>query len=300
MANSMIKLNNSSSMPALAFGFWELTAEECAIGLEGAIDEGYRFFDFASIYGNEAACGQALAKVLASGKVKREELFILSKLWASDWHQVDTACTQSLKDLQLDYVDMYLVHSAVGTDEAAGLDTLGRKVRPRVANHVLWQNMEALVAAGKTKGIGVSNWSCLQVADCLNYAKIPPAVIQVEIHPTYSTDELTQWCITEGIAVMGYTTLGTSKPDLTLDPVTKPAKRLGVSPHQVIIRWSVQKGYCPITKVLERPLMKANRSLDFELTADEMSAITALDGGLPMKICDHAEEFGLPLYKSRL
>ena len=81
-------------MPTTAFGFWELTAEECALALEAAIDEGYRLLDFASIYGNEEACGAALAKVLASGKVKREELFIVSKLWATDWHQVDAACTQ--------------------------------------------------------------------------------------------------------------------------------------------------------------------------------------------------------------
>jgi 2,5-diketo-D-gluconate reductase A len=97
---------------------------------------------------------------------------------------------------------------------------------------------------------------------------------------------------------MGYCTLGTSKPDLTLDPVTKPAKRLGVTPHQVIIRWSIQKGYCPITKVLERELMRANRALSFELTAEELQAIDACDGGLPMKILMHDEEFDLPLYSN--
>merc|ERR1740139_1665182 len=118
----------------------------------------------------------------------------------------------------------------------------------------------------------------------MNYAKILPAVNQLEIHPTYNLDEYTQWCLSEGIAVMGYCTLGTGKPDLTLDPVTKPAKRLGVSPPQVIIKGSNQKGYCPITKVLVRPLMKANRTHNFELTAEEMKAITACDGDLAMKI----------------
>lgn len=294
-----IKLSTGRSMPHQAFGFWELTADECAVALEGAIDEGYKLFDFAAVYGNEAACGQALSKILQAGKVKRDELFIVSKLWASDWHQVEYACDKSLNDLQLDYVDLYLVHSAVGVDEAAGLDSMGRKIRPRVPNHVLWQNMEALVVAGKVKAIGTSNWSCLQLADALNYAKIPPAVNQMELHPSYHPCEFSQWCLSVGIAVMGYCTLGTGKPDLTLEAVTKPAKRLGASPHQVIIKWSIQKGYCPITKVLARELMRNNKTLNFELAEEDLKAIDACDGGLPMKICDHAAEFNLPLY-SRL
>merc|ERR1712151_1018927 len=155
------------------------------------------------------------------------------------------------------------------------------------------------VDAGKAKAIGMSNWSCLQVADCLNYARIPPSLVQLEMHPTYCPNEFAQWCLSQGIAIMGYCTLGTGKPDLTLPQVTGPAKRLGVSPHQVIIKWSVSKGYCPITKVLERPLMKVNRSLDFELAMEEIEAIDGSDGGLPMKICDHAAEFNIPLY-SRL
>lgn len=291
-----IQLNSGAAMPHQAFGFWELTPEECEIAIEGAIEEGWRFFDFASIYGNEEACGRALAKVFAAGKVKRQDLFLLSKLWATDWHQVDAACSKTLKDLQLDYLDLYLVHSPVGIDEPAGTDALGRRIRAKVPNHVLWRNMEALVEAGKVKSIGVSNWSVLQLTDALNYAKIPPSVNQLEMHPTYNNDDFAQWCLSVGIAVMGYCTLGTGKPDLTLDPITKPAKRLGVSPHQVIIKWSIQKGYCPITKVLERPLMRSNRTLNFELTPEEVKAITACDGDLPMKVVKHDAEFSLPLY----
>eukprot|EP00928_Gymnodinium_smaydae_P020686 TRINITY_DN18001_c0_g1_i1.p1 TRINITY_DN18001_c0_g1~~TRINITY_DN18001_c0_g1_i1.p1 ORF type:complete len:295 (+),score=56.52 TRINITY_DN18001_c0_g1_i1:67-951(+) len=291
-----VKLNNGTLMPPVAFGFWEIPGDKCADALKGAIDAGYRCLDFAAIYGNESNIGEALSEILASGKVKREELYIVSKLWASDWDQVDAACTKSLKDLKLDYLDLYLVHSAVGVDVAAGLDAKRRKIRPKKPFHVLWQDMEALVKAGKTKSIGVSNWSCLQVADALNYATIPPAVNQLEIHPTYNSEELAQWCLSEGIVVMGYCTLGAGKPDLTLEPVKKPAARLGVSPGQVLMKWSVQKGYVPVTKSLKPERMKSNKSLDFQLTAEEMSALDGCDGGLSMKICNHAGEFGLPLY----
>merc|ERR1712113_935833 len=98
---------------------------------------------------------------------------------------------------------------------------------------------------------------------------IPPAVNQLEIHPTYSNEDLAQWCLSEGIAVMGYCTLGSGKPDLTLEPVTKAAKRFGVVEGQVLMKWSVQKGYIPVTKSLNPDRMKTNKSLDFELSAEE-------------------------------
>jgi len=290
------QLNNGHTMPSVAFGFWQIPGEKCAEALEKAIEAGYRCLDFAAVYGNEVQIGAALAQLFAAGKVKREELFIVSKLWASDWHRVEAACSKSLQDLQLEYLDLYLVHSAVGVDAAAGLDSKGRKVRAQVPCHVLWKAMEVLVSSGKARSIGVSNWSSLQIADALNYASILPAVNQLEIHPTYSCEALAQWCISEGIVVMGYCTLGQGKPDLTLTPVTTVSKRLGVTPAQVLIKWSLQKGYVPVAKSLNADRMKTNLSLDFELTAEEVHALDGCDGGLDMKICDHAGEFGLPLY----
>jgi len=291
-----VKLNSGHTMPSVAFGFWQVPGEKCAEVLEKAIEAGYRCLDFAAVYGNEAQIGVALAQLIAAGKVKREELFIVSKLWASDWHQVATACSKSLQDLQLEYFDLYLVHSAVGVDATAGLDSKRRKVRSKVPCHVLWKDMESLVSSGKSKSIGVSNWSSLQIADALNYAAILPAMNQLEIHPTYSSEALAQWCLSEEIMVMSYCTLGSGKPDLTLPSVTAASKRLGVTPAQVLMKWSMQKGYIPVTKSLNEDRMKTNRSLDFELTAEEVHALDGCDGGLDMKICNHAGEFGLPLY----
>jgi len=293
---SVIELNSGHSMPLVAFGFWQVPGEKCAETLEKAIEAGYRCLDFAAVYGNEAQIGAALAQLISAGKVKREELFIVSKLWASDWHQVAAACSKSLQELQLEYLDLYLVHSAVGVDASAGLDSKRRKVRAKGPCHVLWKDMESLVSSGKVRSIGVSNWSSLQIADALNYAAILPAVNQLEIHPTYSCEALAQWCLSEGIVVMGYCTLGQGKPDLTLTPVTAASKRLGVTPAQVLIKWSLQKGYIPVAKSLNEDRMKTNLSLDFELTAEEVRALDGCDGGLDMKICDHAGEFGLPLY----
>jgi diketogulonate reductase-like aldo/keto reductase len=291
-----VKLSDGNSMPSIAFGFWQIPGEQCAAALEAAIDAGYRCLDFAAIYGNEEECGEALAKVFASGKVKREDLYIVTKLWATDWHQVDAACSLSLQKLKLDYVDLYLVHSSVGVDVSAGLDEKRRKIRHKIPFHVLWKDMEGLVKSGKTKSIGVSNWSCLQVADALNYATIPPAVNQLEIHPTFSSADLAQWCLSAGVAVMAYCPLGSGKPDMTLEPVTKAASRLGVSPAQVLIKWSLQKGYVPVTKSVNPDRMKSNRALDFALSEEEVEALDACEGGMDMKICDHAGEFGLPVY----
>jgi len=288
-----IQLNNGTSMPRHSFGFWQIPGEKVAEALESAIEAGYRCLDGAAIYGNEKAFGEALARLLSSGKVKREELYIVSKLWASDWHQVEAACNKSLKDLQLEYLDLYLVHTPVGV---VASDKKAPAERSAVPCHILWQKMEGLVHSGKTKSIGVSNWSCLQLVDALNYAKIPPAVNQVEIHPTYNNEALAQWCISMGIAVMGYCTLGSGKPDLSLQPVIQAAARLGVSPGQILIKWSLEKGYVPITRSLSKDRMQANIALDFELTSEEVMALDGCDGGLKMKICDHAAETGLPLY----
>jgi len=280
----------------MAFGFWQIPADRCAEALENAVAAGYRCLDFAAVYGNEAAIGEALQQLLASGRVRREELFIVSKLWASDWHQVEAACSKSLADLRLDYLDLYLVHSAVGVDTAAGRDALGRVIRPRIPCHVLWKSMEGLVKSGRVKAIGVSNWSCLQVADALSYAEIPPAVNQLEVHPTYSNEALAQWCLSVGVAVMGYCALGSGKPDLALQPVQEAAARLGVSPAQVLLKWSLQKGYAPVTRSSKVERMKESLAMDFELSEAEMKALDECDGGLPMKICNHAGEFGLPVY----
>lgn len=291
-----VKLNSGHAMPSVAFGFWQIPGEKCAEVLEKAIEVGYRCLDFAAVYGNEVQIGKALAQIFASGKVKREDLFIVSKLWASDWHQVDAACSKTLQDLQLEYLDLYLVHTAVGVDAAAGVDGKLRKVRAKIPCHALWKDMEALVSSGKTRSIGVSNWSYLQISDALNYATILPAVNQLEIHPTYSNEALAQWCLSEDIAVMGYCTLGFGKPDLTLAPVMSASDRLRVTPAQVLMKWSIQKGYIAVTKTLSMDRMKTNLALEFELTAEEVSALDGCDGGLEMKICDHAGEFGLPLY----
>merc|ERR1711963_1316324 len=114
--SNMVTLNNGKRMPGAAFGFWQIPGDQCAEALEGAIASGYRCLDFAEIYGNEAEIGRALSKVMASGKIKREDLFIVGKLWATDWHRVAEACAKSLSNLQLDYLDLYLVHCPVGVD----------------------------------------------------------------------------------------------------------------------------------------------------------------------------------------
>merc|ERR1711879_412969 len=142
----------------------------------------------------------------------------------------------------------------------------------------------------------MGNWSYLQVADCLNYCEIPPAVNQLEIHPTFSNEQIAQWCLSEGIVVMGYSTLGAGKPDMSLPVVQEAAKRLDVTPAQVLMKWSMQKGYVPLTKSVNKERIMQNLQLNFELNEDEMKQMDSVDGGVPMKVCDHSQQFGLPLY----
>jgi alcohol dehydrogenase (NADP+) len=264
-------------MPMIGSGYWQIEPEDCKAVLEEAVAVGYRHFDFAHIYGNEEAIGKALSSVLASGRVKREELFITSKLWCTMFQpeKVRKACEKSLKDLQLDYLDLYLLHWPY----AYKVDQSGQPVM-KGKFHVLehgfttmdtWKAMQDLQKSGLVRNIGVSNFTANKIRPLLQ-SEIRPAVNQVELHPSFSQEQLVQWCAQQGIVVTAYSPLGTGPDVQKPHPVIQAmALKHKCSPSQVVLKWNIQRGVAviPKTKTLSR-LRENFDSLKINLLDEDM------------------------------
>jgi diketogulonate reductase-like aldo/keto reductase len=211
-----ITFNNRRKIPALGLGTWKSEKGKVAQVIEKAIvDFDYRHIDCASVYGNEKEIGRAFKKVFLSKKVSRNDLFVTSKLWNTKHHpdNVEKACKQTLNDLQIDYLDLYLMHWGIAFAPGSNLEPIDKngmvKTEP-VSIKETWQAMEKLVENGLVKSIGVSNFTVMMIIDLLSYAKIKPVINQVEVHPYNSQQELVDFCHKQGIQVTAYSPLGSS------------------------------------------------------------------------------------------
>ncbi|MBZ5623415.1 MAG: aldo/keto reductase, partial [Acidobacteriia bacterium] len=252
-------------MPALGlgtFGSDNVPAEAVAEAVKGAARAGYRHFDCASVYGNEDRIGHALSEIIAGG-VSREELWIASKLW-NDKHAEDDvipSCCKSLADLQVDYLDMYLVHWPFPNYHPPHCDAGSRSpnAQPYIHENFMrtWRKMEELVDLGLTRHIGTSNMTIPKLELLLRDARIRPAVNEMELHPHFQQPELFEYVRAHGIEPIGYCPVGSPgrperdrTPEDTVDiedPVlVRIAERHGLHPAVVCIKWAVQRGQTPI------------------------------------------------------
>ncbi len=294
-----ILLNTGDKIPVIGlgtFGSDTYSNDEVAQAVKFAIKNGYRHIDCASVYGNEKEIGKALSDLISDNTIKREDLWITSKVW-NDMHgdrEVIASCKQSLKDLRLDYLDLYLVHWPFPNYHAPGCDVSSRNPDSKPYLHEdymkVWKQMEQLVKMGLVRNIGTSNMTIPKMNLLLQDAKIKPAVNEMEIHPHFQQDELYNYLAENDILPIGYSPIGSpGRPerDKTIDDtvdiedpvIVDIAKRLNVHPAVVCVKWGVQRGHVVIPfsvkpeKILSN-LRVANGDL---ILSEEMEKISKID-----------------------
>ncbi len=255
-----VTLNNGVEMPILGFGVYQVPdAEECERSVSQAIETGYRLIDTAAIYMNEEAVGNAVKK---SG-VPREEIFVTTKLWISDagYERTKKAFEKSLRKLQLDYLDLYLIHQPFG-------DVYGS-----------WRAMEELYREGVIKAIGISNFPPDSVMDLIIHNEIVPAVNQIETHPFHQQIETQKFLRENNVQIESWGPFAEGRNDIFQNKLLSSiGERYGKSIAQVILRWFVQREVVVIPKSVRKERIAENFNIfDFELTAGDMDTIKTLD-----------------------
>ncbi|APZ95541.1 2,5-diketo-D-gluconic acid reductase A [Fuerstiella marisgermanici] len=304
-AMEYIPLKWGAQLPKVGFGFWKVDKDQTADVCRSVIEVGYRHLDCACDYGNEVEVGQGIKAAISDGLCDREDLWVTSKLW-NTYHapeHVHQACQRSLDDLGLDYLDLYLIHFPIAQrfvpfekNYPPGWffdpDATNPVVEEaRVPMHETWQAMEELATSGLVRNIGICNFGTSQIRDLLSYARIRPAVLQVETHPYLTQEKLLRYCDQEKIAYTAFSPLGaqsyfslgmadSSEAVMESDVVRNIATACGKSPAQVLLRWGVQRGTAVIPKTSKRERMEENINVfDFELTDEQMTAISGLNQG---------------------
>ncbi|KAM0327070.1 hypothetical protein ACHAQA_006195 [Verticillium albo-atrum] len=276
-----LTLNTGAQIPAVGFGTWQAKPGEVEIAVETALKAGYRHVDCAAIYRNEAEVGEGIRK---SG-VSRSEIFLTGKLWNTNHapEDVEAGVNKTLQDLGTDYLDLFLMHWPVAfknTGKWFPLEDDGIFALADIDPSVTWAAMEKLVASGKVRAIGVSNFTIKRLEDLLATTKTVPAVNQVEAHPYLQQPKLFDFCKSKGIVLTAYSPLGnnqTGEPRTVDDPLVGDlSNKLGIDRGQLLAAWGVQRGTVVLPKSVTPSRIKSNFEVK-ELPSDVFEQLNGLE-----------------------
>lgn len=323
----VLSLRTGAELPAIGLGLWKIPPAEAPGVVVEAARAGYRHFDSASDYGNENAVGAGLKAAMAEGACSRDDLWVTSKLWNTNHEpqHVRPAAERTLRDLQLDYLDLYLIHFPISlrhvpvqTRYPAGwfFDPAAPQPKMELIRAPIsetWLAMEGLVEVGLVRNIGVCNFNTSLLRDLAAHAAIQPAVLQVELHPLLTQERLLRYCQEEGIAVTAFSPLGSpsyvpigmaraEESVLEHSVVTRAGQAHGKSPAQVVLRWGVQRGTAVVPKSVRPGRLRENLDIfDFELSDQEMLDVSALNANRrfndPGVFCEAAFHTFCPIYE---
>lgn len=300
LRHTELPLNNGSgAMPALGFGTLIPDPVATRAATKAALEAGFRAIDTAERYRTEKEVGEGMRDVFKDGKVKREDVFVITKLWNTNHRppRVKPAFEASLEKLQLDYVDLYLIHTPFAFrpgDEQDPRDASGAVIYDKTVTLLdTWRALEELVDEGKCKAIGLSDVNLEQAKGIFEAAKIKPAVVHVESHPYLPEWDLVNYCKQNGIVFQAFAALGhSSEPRLLDDPVvTAIAKRVNKTPAQVLLAWAVQRGTALLTTSKTPARIKEN----FDVSAIPEEAVREISQGITSRVRFNAVvETGVP------
>lgn len=327
METSGIRLSSGSILPSVGLGTWKIGRPQTAALVVEAVRRGYRHLDCACDYGNEEEVGAGVQEALKAGLCRREELWVTSKLW-NTYHRrehVRPALEYTLRQLRLDYLDLYLIHFPIATKYVPFEERYPpewvfdpKAAGPRMElDHVpireTWEAMEDLVQAGLVREIGVCNFGTALLRDMMSYARMRPAVLQVEMHPFLTQEKLLRFCREEQIVVtafsplgaLSYVSLGMARSEdsvLENSVVCELATRYERTPAQIVLRWGVQRGTSVVSKTVRPERLSENLAIfDFQLAEADMNALSGLNRNRrfndPGDFCERAFHRFCPIYE---